>query len=262
MKKIILLICIGLLSGIPSANLFAQQDQNAGIIKSYLVGLEYEVKAGFNIGGTSPLPLPAEIRKIKSYNPSMSIGIEGNVTKWFGPERKWGARIALRLENKGMTTDARVKNYGMEIIGDGGEHVKGNWTGDVKTKVKNSYITVPVLAVYRFNNRLRGNIGVFASYMTEGDFSGHVYEGYLREGDPTGNKVNFSDGKTAPYDFSKDLRRFAWGPEAGIEWRAFKHLNVCGDLTWGVNDIFKKDFDTITFSMYPIYLNVGFAYLF
>jgi hypothetical protein len=29
-----------------------------------------------------------------------------------------------------------------------------------------------------------------------------------------------------------------------------------------VNDIFKKDFDTITFSMYPIYLNVGFAYLF
>lgn len=262
MKKIILLICLGLLSGVQSATLFAQQDQNAGIIKSYLVGLEYEVKAGFNIGGTSPLPLPVEIRKIKSYNPTMSIGIEGNVTKWFGPERKLGARVALRLENKGMSTDARVKNYGMEIIGDGGERVKGNWTGDVKTKVKNSYITVPVLAVYRFNNRLRGNIGLFASYMTEGDFSGHVYEGYLREGDPTGNKVNFSDGKTAPYDFSKDLRRFAWGPEAGIEWRAFKHLNVCGDLTWGVNDIFKKDFDTITFSMYPIYLNVGFAYLF
>ena len=116
MKKIILLICLGLLSGVQSATLFAQQDQNAGIIKSYLVGLEYEVKAGFNIGGTSPLPLPVEIRKIKSYNPTMSIGIEGNVTKWFGPERKWGARVALRLENKGMSTDARVKNYGMGTL--------------------------------------------------------------------------------------------------------------------------------------------------
>ena len=34
------------------------------------------------------------------------------------------------------------------------------------------------------------------------------------------------------------------------------------DLTWGLNDIFKKDFDTISFAMYPIYLNVGFGYAF
>ena len=46
------------------------------------------------------------------------------------------------------------------------------------------------------------------------------------------------------------------------EWRAFKHLNVYADLTWGLNDIFQKDFDTITFAMYPIYLNVGFGYAF
>ena len=48
----------------------------------------------------------------------------------------------------------------------------------------------------------------------------------------------------------------------GGEWRAFKHLNVYADLTWGLNDIFKKDFDTISFAMYPIYLNVGFGYAF
>ena len=44
--------------------------------------------------------------------------------------------------------------------------------------------------------------------------------------------------------------------------RLTKHLNVNADLTWGLNDIFQKDFQTITFAMYPIYLNVGFGYAF
>ena len=34
------------------------------------------------------------------------------------------------------------------------------------------------------------------------------------------------------------------GAQLGGEWKAFKHLNVYADLTWGLNDIFKKDFDT------------------
>lgn len=126
----------------------AQNDQNKGIINSYLVGLEYEVKAGIGIGGTSPIPLPEEIRSIDSYNPTLKIAIEGNVTKWIDPARTWGIMLGIRLESKGMKTDARVKNYSMEIIGDGGEQVKGYWTGKVKTKVNNSYLTVPLLAAW------------------------------------------------------------------------------------------------------------------
>ena len=34
---------------------------------------EYRVKAGFNVGGALPIPFPAEIRKIKSYNPTMAF---------------------------------------------------------------------------------------------------------------------------------------------------------------------------------------------
>ena len=64
------------------------------------------------------------------------------------------------------------------------------------------------------------------------------------------------------YDFSDDLRHFQWGLQVGAGWRAFKHLNVYADLTWGLNDIFKSDFNTITFAMYPIYLNIGFGYAF
>lgn len=261
MKKNIITICM-LAWSLCVLPALAQQDRNQGIVKSGLLGLEYEVKAGFNIGGTAPLPLPVEIRSLTGYNPTMAVAVEGNVTKWFNNQRKWGLIVGVRLENKAMKTDARVKNYGMEIIGDGGEIVKGNWTGGVKTKVKNSYLTFPVLGTYQFNNRFSMNLGPYFSYMLEGDFSGDVYDGYLREGNPTGNKVIFSDGKSAPYDFSKDLRKFQWGAQLGAEWRAFKHLNVYADVTWGLNDIFKKDFDTVSFAMYPIYLNLGFGYAF
>lgn len=41
-----------------SVTLSAQKDRNQGIIKSSLIGLEYEVKAGLSIGGTAPIPLP------------------------------------------------------------------------------------------------------------------------------------------------------------------------------------------------------------
>ena len=49
-------------------------------------------------------------------------------------------RIGIRLDSKGMKTNAKVKNYGMEIIGEGGERIKGNWTGYVKTNEE--YISV------------------------------------------------------------------------------------------------------------------------
>lgn len=260
MKKeigLIILLAFGLLT--PA---FAQEEYNEGIIRSSLKGLEYEVKAGFNIGGTSPVPPPREIRSIDGYRPTLCVAIEGDITKWFGEQRKWGARIGLRLENKGMETKATVKNYSMEIIGQGGEKLKGNWTGGVRTKVRNAYFSVPVLATYRLNKRVSFSAGPYVSLMTNGDFSGYVYEGYLRELNPTGTKVEFTGENQASYDFSDNLRRFQWGAQVGTEWRAFKHLSVYADLTWGLNDIFPGDFETITFAMYPIYLNVGFGYVF
>ena len=104
--------------------------------------------------------------------------------------------------------------------------------------------------------------GPFVSFATNRNFSGYVYDGYLREINPTGTKVEFSGDNRASYDFSDNLRKFQWGAQIGTEWKAFKHLIVYADLTWGLNDIFQKDFDTITFGMNPIYLNVGFGYAF
>lgn len=245
-----------------SVRLSAQEERNWGIIASSLKGLEYSVKAGVNIGGTSPLPLPREIRSIDGYRPTLCISLEGDVKKWFGERHHWGMLVGLRLENKGMETKATVKSYKMEIIGNGGERLSGYWTGGVQTKVKNSFFSIPVLALYRLNNRVEFSAGPYVSFLTNGDFYGYVYDGYLREIDPTGVKVEFAGENRATYDFSSEQRKVHWGLQAGAEWKAFKHLIVFGDLTWGVNDLFVKNFQTISFAMYPIYLNAGFGYFF
>lgn len=240
----------------------AQTDRSYGIIRSALMGLHYEVKAGINIGGASPIPLPREIRKIDSYSPTLCVSIEADVVKWLGEKEKWGLMLGLRMENKGMETHARVKNYSMAYFGDRGEIVEGNWTGMVRTKYRTTLFTIPVLATYKVNNRFRLQFGPYVSFQSSGDFSGHVYEGYLRHNGPTGEKVVFEGNNRAYYDFSDDLRTVQAGLQAGVNWKAFRHLMVSADLTWGLSDIFRPEFKTITFDMYPIYLNIGFGYAF
>lgn len=241
---------------------FAENKKPGALVRSTLKGLEYRIKAGVNIGGTSPLPLPAEIREINSYRPGAQLAIEGNIIKWFDRNQKWGGLFGIRLENKGMKTDARVKNYYMVMDSYDGEvlgHVEGNWTGNVKTNVKNSYITLPFQVIYKVSPRWDLKFGPYISILTNGDFSGVAYDGYIREGDPTGTKANVTE---ATYDFSGDLRKFQWGLDAGAEWRAYKHLSVYADLTWGLNSIFPGDFESISFKMYNVYLNFGFGYVF
>lgn len=261
MKIYNILFCLLILTMIPLP-VYAQKDRNESLIRSAFYGLEYQIKAGISIGGTAPIPLPVQIRSIDSYNPTLATSIEGEVTKWFTSPKNAGITVGIRLENKAMITKATVKSYNMEILGPTGEKISGVWTGGVKTKVSNTYLTFPVLATYKPAERWRMKAGPYFSYLISGDFSGNVYEGYLREGSPIGPKVSFTDGKTATYDFSDNLRHFQWGAQIGAEWRAFKHLNVYADLTWGLNDIFASDFHTITFTMYPISLNIGFGYAF
>lgn len=225
-------------------------------------GWEFDLKAGINIGGFSPLPLPVEIRSIDSYNPTLAVQLGVDITKWIDSSRTWGVSTGLRFENKNMTTRATVKNYGMEIIGGDGNRMKGNWTGGVRTKVQNTYLTLPVLASWKASPRWSLHAGPYFSYLLDGTFSGDVYDGYLREGNPTGDKINFTDGAVATYDFSDHERKFQWGVQVGADWKAYKHLKVYTHFTWGLNDLFEKDFQTITFAMYPIYLNLGFGYTF
>lgn len=237
----------------------AQNDRDGNLEFCDQHGWEFTLKAGVGIGGFSPLPLPAEIREVKNYTPLFSGSFEGQITKWLDRSKKWGVSLGIRLEDKGMSTCARVKNYRTEII-EGSDRVAGYWTGEVKTKIKSSYLTLPLLANYQVNNRWKVALGPYLSFRSSGSFDGYVYEGYLREETPIGTKAEFRGGKTAMYDFSEHLRRFQWGVQASTTWQAYQHLGLYAQLTWGLNDIFHSEFKTITFNMYPIFLNLGFSY--
>lgn len=239
----------------------AQDIRSKSLVNAERNGWEFEMKAGVNIGGATPMPIPVEIRSIESYNPRLNASLEGVATKWLGSKQKWGISAGLKLEQKGMETGATTKAYSTEIINEG-NRVAGYWTGHVKTKYNSTFLTIPIMANYQINTAWKVRGGLFASVRVDGEFLGHVSDGYLREGNPTGEKLLFTDGKRADYDFSSDLNHLNWGAQVGGTWRAYRHFTVNADLTWAFKDIFKKDFKTITFSMYPVYLNLGFGYVF
>lgn len=257
MKKFLLTL-IGLFT-LGAASIQAQEKENKflGFFKS----LENEVNAGTNIGGASPIPLPSEIRKINSYNPELNLQIGATARKYFGENEKWGAGIGIRLETKGMKTEANVKNYGMELI-DNGQTLKGRWTGKVSTKYHTQQLVIPITAYYRLSKRVTLNAGPYLAFAFRNDFDGYVYDGYLREGDPTGPKISFDANSKASYDFGDELRSFQWGIQAGVGVNVLKHFVINANLQWGLNDIFKSSFKTVNFSLYPIYLNLGFGYIF
>ncbi len=219
-----------------------------------------EIKVGYNLGGTSPLPIPATIRSIDSFKPGVSFDGEVKFTHWMGEHL--GVAFAARYQNKKMIARATTKQYHMRLLNDVGGALEGPWTGGVETEVNNHYGTVPIMAVYHISDRWQTSLGPYVSYLIKGNFRGKVYDGYLRSPDEYGVRVDFYDDNTAEFDFSDEQRNFCWGFLLGGDYRAWKALHVYADLTWGVSDIFQNSFDAISFKMYPIYLNFGVAYAF
>ena len=101
-------------------------------------------RLGFALGGTSPLPIPQEIRSINKFRPEggLSIGVDG--FKLFN--RQWGLMTGLRFFIEGMYTEANVKNYKMSIAMDN-EVLKGHFTGTDVTETKMTGLTIPFLAI-------------------------------------------------------------------------------------------------------------------
>ena len=258
-RTLIALFIVVIVIGASAQNRKEVGDTDKNLIKAALKGWHIRLSAGYNIGGTAPLPLPREIRGIEGYNPGLNLAIEGTVEKNFKAS-PWGVRWGIRLETKGMTTRAKTKNYHMEAWNtDGSGKVQGAWTGKVKTSVKNTYLTLPVVAVYSIDKRWSVSAGAYASYLLDGEFTGAAYDGYIRDQDPTGEKAEVT---RAEYNFSSDIRKFNWGLQAGGEYKAYKHLALFANLQWSMNGIFPSDFGSVTFALYPIYGTLGFTYLF
>ena len=219
----------------------------------------YQARIGYNLGGTAPIGMPATIRTLHSYTlqPNLLLGIDAH----YPLDNKWGLMFGLHFEGKGMKTDAGVKNYHMTMV-KGGEQLDGVFTGNVITKVDQSLATIPVQATYDVTEKLRLKLGPYFSYVTSHKFEGSAYDGYLRQGDPTGPKVELGheDGERGEYDFSSDMRNWQFGIDVGADWYFSKRWGAYVGLTWGLSEVFKKDFHVIEQSMYPIYGTIGLSY--
>lgn len=217
----------------------------------------FTAKLGYGVGGTSPLPIPAEIREIKGFKPLCNLSVQGLYR--IALSERWGIQPGLRVERKGMTSDANVKNYGMTITDEEGGTVSGRWTGDVSMTADMIQLTLPFSAAYRCSSRWDLHAGLYMGFLLRHKFYGEVSNGYLREGDPTGAKIEIDD-QPQTFDFSEDMRNLQIGLTAGLDYKIYSRLGVFADLNWGLNNIFVKDFTTITFNMYPIYATIGLSY--
>lgn len=187
--------------------------------------LRYHVRLGYNIGGTAPLGMPATIRTLDKFTlgNNMTVGLDA-----YKPlTERWGLMAGFHYENKGMRTDARVKNYHMEMrYGD--QVIEGMFTGQVVTKVTEWMLTMPIQATYNVSKKVRLKAGPYFSYVMSNDFSGYAYDGYLREGNPTGQKIELGhdDGERGDYDFTETCATgslvLTWVP-TGISQSALAH---------------------------------------
>ena len=237
------------------ASLLMCSQAKAGTLDS----LQLKARVGYNIGGTTPLPLPATIRSIDSYKltPSFIAGIDAQLPL----SAKWGIMAGLHFENKGMKGDVTTKAYYMELVR-GDQKMAGLFTGHVKQEVKQWMLTVPVQATLKLSNKVMLKGGPYLSFLVGKEFSGIAYDGYLRQHDPTGPKIEIGnkEGEWATYDLDDDMRSLQFGIGIGADWKVYKNLGISADLNWGLTGIFPSDYKTVEQTLYPIYGTIGIFY--
>lgn len=249
MKRIIAIVAL-------LAVVFGQGNIMAGNLQE---GLELKARLGYSIGGTAPIGIPATIRSIDKYSltPSFMVGVDVNMPL----KERLGLLVGLRFENKGMDAEATTKSYRMEVK-KGESIMNGVYTGHVRQKVKEWMLTLPVQLSYRLGEKVQLKAGPYLSFLIDKEFSGYVYDGYLRQGDPTGPKVTMGveENERATYEFNDDMRDLQFGVAVGADWQVAKQFGVFADLNWGLNGIFKSDFKTVEQTLFPIYGTIGVSY--
>ena len=227
--------------------------------ESLLDNLEYTVRLGYNIGGTAPLGMPATIRSLNKYTLKANISLGVDAQKQITPQ--WGVLTGLHLDRKDMEIDATVKNYHMTMA-KGGDEIEGYYTGNLVTVCGEWVLTLPVMATFNVGEEVMLKCGPYVSYVMSKTFEGHVYDGYLRRDDPTGEKIEMGNTSETrgTFDFSDNMRCFQTGIDVGIDWQIGNHWGAYADLQWGLSGIHRSSFKTIEQTLYPIYGTLGVIY--
>ncbi|MGJ1286986.1 porin family protein [Sphingobacterium spiritivorum] len=214
----------------------------------------FSVDLGTKIGGSAPLSLPAEIRKIRSYAPALPFFV--GVKTLYNIDHKWGISLGVTFEGKGMNTEATVKGYKTTFNAneDPEENIKGYYTGDIETDVENLYLSVPVQATFRLSQKWDFQAGPYFAFAVKKKFTGTATNGYMRKDDPTGDKINVDK---ANYDFKRSVRTLDVGMSLGSHYNFSRRYFALAQFDYGFNNIMKTGFESISFGLHNIFLNVG-----
>lgn len=222
--------------------------------------MTFKLRAAYNLGGMAPLDMPAAIRSIDSYNltASLLLGVDAG---WnFGSG--WGIQSGLHFENKGMEAEISTKGYHMQMV-QGTNSLEGFFTGHVHQYVAAVMLTMPIQATYKLGCATI-KAGPYVSVLLNRNFRGLAFDGYLRQGNPTGPKIIIGnkEGEWATYDFSDEVRRFQCGLNAGADFDLSRGFGISADLNWGLTGLLKSSFTVVEQALYPIYATIGVFYRF
>lgn len=220
--------------------------------------IENDVQLGWNIGALAPASLPANIRKVKSYVPL--FGLSAGYRVIFPLSHKWGIAAGLNVDFKGMRVkDSVIYMHTLISVQNGTQQstFEGDFSGTNETEVRNVYLTVPITAVFRPGKTWRYHLGVYGAVLVHAGFSGNVSNGYIRNGNSLGEKVEITK---ATFDFKRAERHFDCGISAGAERSFGARWGARASLSWGLRPVFPSSFKGVSFGMYNIFATLGASY--
>jgi hypothetical protein len=219
-------------------------------------GWEYAVFAGYDMGATLPIPLPAEVRELGSWSPGLSGTLSLQATRWLGGA--WGVSTGVMVERKGMKASAEVKHFQTSLeVGEEGRF-SGTFSGKNRTEFGGTYLVIPLWGAYRTGGgRWTFRCGGYGAALLGAVFRGTASEGYIRNGGPTGERIRVEDAR---YDFSEKIRKYDVGIAASVNRRLSSRLTAQGQVLWGVVSVLGESFEGIPYKMYNVYSAVGVAY--
>lgn len=227
--------------------------------------ISHKIVVGYHIGATAPLSIPREVRSIDSYWPQFTPQLGYNIG--YEVNKQWSVESGITIDLKGMGVRDEVKYMYTDVTMDN-DNVKGYFTGKNETTVKASYITIPVRIAYAITPTWKLRAGGYFSYRNSSEFSGTVWDGYIRQTNDkdiiNSIKIDIENKNDATFDFGKEMRNFDMGISIGFEhnFKNFKNgrFGLYGDMTCSLTPIFPSSFTGVDMTMRHMYAVVGLSY--
>ena len=139
MKRYITSLLITVIASL-SAWAIMPDDGGCQNLKNFFKNVEGYGRVGYSIGGTAPMGMPAEIRKLNKFILQPNVAFGADLIK--PASERWGVLAGIHFENKAMHIDATVKNYHMQVTQDG-QSMEGVFTGKNDSHAFQWTFTIP-----------------------------------------------------------------------------------------------------------------------